>query len=79
VNREEHLKWVREQAQLVKKITLPGDEFMTTTEVAETFRMNRNTVLRWAKAGTLPSSLTPGGHRRYRRADVQALMNGDPR
>jgi excisionase family DNA binding protein len=63
----------------VKKITLPGDEFLTTAEVAAVFRVDRNTVLRWAGAGALPSSRTPGGHRRYRRADVLAYMNGDPR
>jgi excisionase family DNA binding protein len=63
----------------VKKITLPRDEFMTTTEVAAAFRVDRNTVLRWAKTGTLPSARTPGGHRRYRRADVLAYMNGEPR
>jgi excisionase family DNA binding protein len=62
----------------VKKITLAAAEFMTTAEVADAFRVDRNTVLRWAKAGTLPSALTPGGHRRYRRTDVLAYMNGDP-
>jgi excisionase family DNA binding protein len=62
----------------VKKITLAAAEFMTTAEVAETFRVDRNTVLRWAKTGTLPSARTPGGHRRYRRADVLAYMNGEP-
>jgi excisionase family DNA binding protein len=61
----------------VKKITLAAAESMTTAEVAEAFRVDRNTVLRWAKAGSLPSARTPGGHRRYRRADVLAYMNGD--
>ena len=63
----------------MKKITLPGDEFLTTAEVARALRVDRNTVLRWAKAGTLDSRRTPGGHRRYRRADVLAYLNGDPR
>ena len=63
----------------MKKITLPRDEFMTTTEVATAFRVGPNTVLRWAKAGTLDFRRTPGGHYRYRRADVLAFMNGEPR
>jgi excisionase family DNA binding protein len=61
----------------VKKITLARDEFMTTAEVADAFRVDRNTVLRWARDGHIPSVRTPGGHRRYRRADVLAYMN-DP-
>lgn len=48
-------------------------ELMTPGEVADLFRVNRNTVLRWAKTGRLPAIMTPGGHRRYVRATVDEL------
>lgn len=38
------------------------------------FRVDPKTVGRWALSGLLPSVRTPGGHRRYREADVRALL-----
>jgi excisionase family DNA binding protein len=42
--------------------------------VAEIFGVNGNTVARWARAGRLAFTRTPGGHRRYRWTDVRALL-----
>lgn len=47
-------------------------DIMTPGEVAEYFRVDTKTVVRWANEGKLPSFRTPGGHRRYRRGDVRA-------
>ncbi|NED66048.1 MerR family DNA-binding transcriptional regulator, partial [Streptomyces sp. SID10244] len=33
------------------------------------------TVARWASSGLLGSIRTPGGHRRFREADVVELLN----
>lgn len=52
-------------------------ELMTPAEVASAFRVNPKTVYRWARAGKLTSVRTLGNHRRYRRADVEALMRGE--
>lgn len=52
----------------------PADGLMTPMEVAAFFRVDPKTVTRWARAGRLGSIRTPGGHRRYRRAEVVALM-----
>jgi excisionase family DNA binding protein len=41
--------------------------------VAEIFGVTVTTLACWARTGELPSVTTPGGHRRYRRADVRAL------
>lgn len=46
-------------------------------EVAALFGVHVATVARWSNEGRLPALLTPGGHRRYRRADVEALL-GEP-
>jgi len=41
------------------------------------FRVDPKTVTRWAQAGKLASVRTLGGHRRYRAADVEALLSGE--
>jgi excisionase family DNA binding protein len=41
------------------------------------FRVDPKTVTRWAKAGKLTAIRTLGGHRRYRRSEVQALLGID--
>jgi excisionase family DNA binding protein len=50
---------------------------LTPAEVAKMFRVDPKTVTRWAKAGKLTAIRTLGGHRRYRRSEVQALLGID--
>jgi len=50
---------------------------LTPAEVAKMFRVDPKTVTRWAKAGKLTAIRTVGGHRRYRRSEVQALLGID--
>jgi excisionase family DNA binding protein len=42
------------------------------------FRVDPQTVTRWAKEGKLTSLRTLGGHRRHREAEVRALLAGGP-
>lgn len=59
--------------------SVPDSEaLLTPAEVAAMFRVDPKTVTRWAKAGKLTSLRTPGGHRRYREAEVRALLAGVP-
>ncbi|GHD31803.1 BldC family transcriptional regulator [Nocardiopsis kunsanensis] len=51
-------------------------ELLTPAEVARLFRVDPKTVTRWAKAGRINSIRTLGGHRRYRAAEVSALIDG---
>jgi excisionase family DNA binding protein len=46
---------------------------LTPSEVAALFRVDPKTVTRWAKAGKLTSIRTLGGHRRYRKSEVDDL------
>lgn len=55
----------------------PDPTFLTPREVAQLFGVRTTTIARWARAGRLQATLTPGGHRRYRRADVQELLDDD--
>jgi excisionase family DNA binding protein len=50
----------------------PG--LLTSAEVAAKFGVKVKEVSRWARQDVLPSVRTPGGHRRYREADVDALF-----
>ena len=52
------------------------DALLRRAEVAAILCVGPKTVARWAKAGKLNSFRTPGGHRRYLKADVLALMTG---
>ena len=54
------------------------EALLTPAEVAALFRVDPKTVTRWAKAGKLTSIRTLGGHRRYREAEVHALLSGLP-
>jgi excisionase family DNA binding protein len=47
---------------------------MTPSEVAKLFRVDPKTVSRWATQGRLPTIWTPAGHRRFRTADIRALL-----
>jgi excisionase family DNA binding protein len=53
------------------------DRLLTPAEVAGKFRVDPKTVTRWAAAGRLSSIRTPGGHRRFREHEVQALLDGE--
>jgi excisionase family DNA binding protein len=56
------------------KRDLEFDSLLTPSEVACMFAVHPMTVTRWAKAGKLAAVWTPGGHRRYREAEVRALL-----
>lgn len=57
-----------------KQKTLKVEKLLTAGEVARLFAVNPKTVSRWAKAGKLECIRTLGGHRRYKEADVRALL-----
>lgn len=49
----------------------------TPAEVAALFKVDPKTVTRWADAGKLHPIRTLGGHRRYKKSEVDALRDGD--
>lgn len=48
---------------------------LTTAEVAARLRVSVATVNRYAREGDLPAIALPGGQRRYRVEDVDALLS----
>ena len=51
-----------------------NDSLLTPAEVAAMFKVDPKTVTRWAQRGYLSSVRTLGGHRRYKEAEVKALL-----
>jgi excisionase family DNA binding protein len=49
-------------------------QLLRSQEVAQIFDVTERTVINWAAAGKLPSLRTIGGHLRFRRDDVLALL-----
>jgi excisionase family DNA binding protein len=49
-------------------------DLLTPAEVASLFRVDPRTVVRWWKVGKLTARRTVGGHRRYDRGSVVALL-----
>lgn len=60
-------------------MTAQHPEVMTPREVADLFRVDPKTVSRWAKEGRIESFLTLGGHHRFLRSSVDALLDGNSR
>ena len=55
------------------------NDLLTPAEVAELFRVNPKTVRRWAQAGKVSVVRTLGGHRRFRRSEIEAQLHADDR
>ena len=51
-----------------------GQEWLTLSQAAELLGVHPTTLRRWADNGAVPVKLTPGGHRRFLRADLLAHM-----
>jgi excisionase family DNA binding protein len=48
-------------------------EFLTPGEVARLLHVSSKTINRWANERRIPCIMTLGGHRRFARADVEAV------
>lgn len=55
-------------------------EYLTPGEVARLLHVSPKTISRWAAQGLIPCLVTLGGHRRFRREDVDEIrrrMSGE--
>lgn len=55
------------------------DGYLSTGQAARLLGVSAKTITRWADVGAVPYDITPGGHRRMRRVDVErlAVRRGD--
>src|SRR5436305_2756031 len=54
-----------------------GEEWLSLRQVADMLGMHPATVRLWADRNELPSRRTTGGHRRFRRSDIEARLRQD--
>ena len=50
-----------------------GDELFTPAEAARWLGVTANTVTRWSRAGKIAAIQTMGGHRRFRRSEIERV------
>lgn len=50
------------------------EQMLTPREVADLFGVDPKTVSRWSNAGKIEVVRTPGGHRRFRRSEVDRFL-----
>src|SRR5947208_2564621 len=50
-------------------------EWMTLGQAAKYLGVAQSTIRKWSDVGRVPAFYTPGGHRRYRRPDLDAFLN----
>jgi excisionase family DNA binding protein len=50
-------------------------EWLTLGQAARFLGVAQSTIRKWSDAGRVPAFYTPGGHRRYRRADLETFLD----
>src|SRR5204862_6144616 len=50
-------------------------EWLTLGQAARFLGVAQSTIRKWSDHGRVPAFYTPGGHRRYRRADLEAFLD----
>ena len=53
---------------------MPQEELLTSAQIAVIFGVSSETVRQWAEAGKLNGFRTPGGHWRFRRSEIDAML-----
>jgi len=51
------------------------NELLTPAEAARKLGVTPNTVTRWSRAGKISAIQTMGGHRRFRRSEIERVLN----
>lgn len=53
-----------------------GLEWLTLGQAAKYLGVAQSTIRKWSDSGRLPAFYTPGGHRRFRRGDLDSFLAG---
>jgi excisionase family DNA binding protein len=53
-----------------------GPEWFTLGQAASYLGVAQSTIRKWSDGGRLSAFYTPGGHRRFRRPDLDAFLSG---
>ncbi len=52
------------------------EEWLGIDSACKMLGVDQSTLRRWSDSGRVPVFRTPGGHRRYRKSDLQAILRG---
>ena len=52
-----------------------GGDYLTAGEAARLLHVTTRTVDRWADMGLIPCLVTLGGHRRFERSRIEAILH----
>ncbi len=63
---------------MVEKTSTTDPEWVSLTGARELLGVSPSTIRRWADAGLVRTFVTPGGHRRFSRAGLLALLPAEP-
>jgi excisionase family DNA binding protein len=65
-----------EEREQAARLPVPADEpdWLTLGQAAKYLGMAQSTIRKWSDSGRLPAFYTPGGHRRYRRNDLDQFL-----
>ena len=64
------------QNELSHRIAPAGEpDWLTLGQAAKYLGVAQSTIRKWSDQGRVPAFYTPGGHRRYRRADLDNFLN----
>jgi excisionase family DNA binding protein len=61
-------------AETARGVAPTGEDYVTPGEAARHLHVSPKTINRWANDGRIPCIVTLGGHRRFRRDDVDAAV-----
>jgi excisionase family DNA binding protein len=53
-----------------------GPDWLTLGQAATYLGVAQSTIRKWSDSGRLPAFYTPGGHRRFRRRDLDTFLSG---
>ncbi|HEX2044297.1 MAG TPA: response regulator [Gaiellaceae bacterium] len=53
-----------------------GPDWLTLGQAARYLGVAQSTIRKWSDGGRLPAFYTPGGHRRFRKSDLDAFLSG---
>lgn len=59
---------------MTQRTTSPEPEYLTPAEAAARLRISPRTLWRYQSDGRITPVTLPSGHRRFRRADIEALL-----
>jgi excisionase family DNA binding protein len=64
------------ERDVTTRLPVPANEpdWLTLGQAAKYLGMAQSTIRKWSDTGRLPAFYTPGGHRRYRRSDLDHFL-----